>query len=132
MNPKYTFVCEAANISQGGNLNVLGIFQNINAEKFPVTFAKMIYVASILFHRSETGPHVFKVNFIDEDGKPVIPPLEGEFYVYDQNLSANLLLGIEGIVFPKPGTYAIDLTIDHQHMATDNIQVLKVHSQAPG
>lgn len=126
MNPKYTFVCEAANISQGGNLNVLGIFQNINSESFPMTFSKMIYVASIEFHRSEKGKHVFKVNFIDDDGTSVIPPLEGEFMVNESNLSANLLLGIEGIVFPKPGTYAIDLTIDHQHMATDNIQVLKV------
>lgn len=125
MNSKYTFVCEAANIAQGGNLNVLGIFQNINAETFPVTFAKMIYVASIQFHRSETGKHIFKVNFIDADGKPVIPPLEGEFFVNENNLSANLLLGIEGIVFPQSGTYAIDLTIDHKHMATDNIQVLK-------
>jgi hypothetical protein len=125
MNPKYTFVCEAANVAQGGNLNVLGIFQNINAENFPVTFAKMIYVASIEFHRSETGNHRFKVNFIDADGKSIIPPLDGEFFVYENNLSANLLLGIEGIVFPKPGTYAIDLTIDHQHMATDNIQVVK-------
>jgi hypothetical protein len=132
MNTKYTFVCEAANISQGGNLNVLGIFQNINSETFPVTFAKMIYVASIEFHRSEVGRHIFKVNFIDDDGKSVIPPLEGEFFVHEQNLSANLLLGIEGIVFPKAGTYAIDLTIDHQHMATDNIQMIKVRNQAPG
>jgi hypothetical protein len=128
MKSKYTFVCEAANISQGGNLNVLGIFQNINAENFPITFAKMIYVASIQFHRSETGKHFFKVHFIDDDGKPVIPPLEGEFIVYENNLSANLLLGIEGIVFPKPGTYAIDLTIDHQHVSTDNIQVMKVEN----
>lgn len=126
MNPKYTFVCEAANISQGGNLNVLGIFQNINAENFPVTFAKMIYVASIEFHRSEKGLHHFKVNFIDNDGKSIIPPLEGELAVNENNLFANLLLGIEGIVFPGAGTYAIDLTIDHQHIATDNIQVIKV------
>jgi len=127
MNTKYSFVCEAANISQSGNLNVLGIFQNINAEVFPTTFAKMVYVASIEFHRSETGKHIFKVNFIDSDGKSIIPPLEGEFVVYDNNLFANLLLGIEGIAFPGPGIYAIDLTIDHQHMATDNITVLKAH-----
>lgn len=126
MNPKYTFICEGANISQNGNLNVLSIFQNINAEKFPFTFAKMIYVASIQFHRAETGTHYFKVNFIDIDGKLIIPPLEGEFTVSEKNLFANLLLGIEGIVFPGPGTYAIDLTIDHQHLASDNIQVNQV------
>ncbi len=126
MKSKYTFVCEAANISQGGNLNVLGIFQNFNAPKLPITVTRMVYVACIEFHRSEAGKHRFKVNFIDEDGMQVIPPLDGEVFIPENNLFANLMMNIENTTFKKPGIFAIDLTMDNQHLATDNIHVYKV------
>jgi hypothetical protein len=128
MKPKYTFICEAANVSQSGNLNVLGIFQNFNATNFPVTIPRMVYVASIEFHRSEVGKHHFKVNFIDEDGKPLIPQLDGEIIIPENNLFANLMLGIENIPFSKAGIYAIDLVMDNQHLATDNIHVFKMNN----
>ena len=126
MKTKYTFICEAANISQGGNLNVMGIFQNLNSKNFPVNITRIVYVASIEFHRSESGKHHFKVNFIDDDGKLVIPQLDGEIFIAENNLFANLMLGIENVSIPQPGNYAIDLVMDNQHLATDNLYVLKV------
>ncbi len=126
MKIKYSFISEAANVSQSGNLNVLGIFQNINATSFPTKFTKMVYVACIEFHRSESGNHKFKLNFIDDDGKQVIPVVEGDLYVSEDSNYSNLLLSFENIQFNSPGTYAMDLLIDNHHISTDIINVYKV------
>jgi len=127
MKLKYSFVCDAANIAQSGNLNVLGIFQNISALQFPCVHPKFVYVASIEFHRSEIGKHKFKVSFVNDDGKEVIPPLEGEVQVNQNNMFANIILEMNNINFPKPGTYQIDLAIDYQHITTDSIHVLQIN-----
>ncbi len=126
MNCRYSFVCDAANISQTGNLNVLGIFRNINAAKFPCQYPRFTYVANIEFHRSESGKHLFRINFIDDDGKDVISPLTGEIEVSSSNRSANILVELANIQFPKAGVYEIDLTLDNQHVTTESINILQV------
>lgn len=122
MKIKYSFVCDAANISQSGNLNVLGIFKNIFASQFPATHPKLTYVANVEFHRSEIGKHTFKVNFIDEDGREVLPPLNGEIDV-NNSLFTTIILDIANINFMRPGVYEIDLVIDNQHISTENITI---------
>ena len=121
MKVKYSFVCDAANVTKSGNLNVLGIFKEINTTKFPVKCAKFSYVSQIEFHRSETGKHNFKLNFINEDGKEIIPSLNGVIAVGDNSYYSNLLINLENITFPVEGVYAIDLTVNNQHLATDLI-----------
>lgn len=123
MKIKYSFICEAANISNSGNLNVLGIFENLNAPNFPVKIPMMFYVVHIEFHRSEIGQHIFKVNFIDSDGKSIIPQLEGQIAVNEGSLSSNIIIALEGIMLNVPDTYAIDLTVDNNHLATDTLNV---------
>jgi hypothetical protein len=118
-------VCDAANVSQTGNLNVLGIFRNINAGKFPCQHPRFTYVANIEFHRSELGKHSFRINFIDDDGNDVISPLSGEIEVSASNRSANIIIELANIQFPKAGIYEIDLTMDNQHVTTESITVLQ-------
>ena len=122
---KYSFVCDAANISQTGNLNVLGIFRNISAVKFPCQHPRFTYVANMEFHRSELGKHSFRINFIDDDGNDVISPLNGEIEVNAANRSANILVELANIQFPKAGVYEIDLTLDNQHVTTESINVIQ-------
>lgn len=123
MNVKYSFVCDAANIAQSGNLNVLGIFKSINAVQFPCVYPRFMYIAHIEFHRSETGKHKFKLNFINDDGKEILPPMYGEINVNPQNPFTNIMVNINGATFPKPGAYQIDLNIDYQHLCTETIIV---------
>lgn len=121
MKTKYSFVCDAANISQSGNINVLGIFRNINTSSFPCVLPKMTYVSCIEFHRSEVGSHKFKLTFINDDGKDILPALHGEIAITNHSLVTNIMLDISNVSFPEPGTYAIDLTLNNQNIASDNI-----------
>ena len=126
MRAKYSFVCDAANISKANTLNALGIFNHISAQKFPWKHSRFTYVANILFHQNEEGDHTFKLTFVDEDGKEIIPPLNGEIKVAPPTFSTNIMLEINNIQFSKAGTYQIDLTIDNQHMCAESIHVHSV------
>lgn len=127
MKAKYSFVCDAANISQSGNINVLGIFRNINVSTFPCTLSKMTYVACIEFHRSEVGRHKFKLTFINDDGKDILPSLNGEIEITSQSLITNIILDISNVVFTSPGNYAIDLTVNNQNIASEDILINHVN-----
>jgi hypothetical protein len=123
MKLKYSFVCDSANISLQGNLNALGIFSTINAPKYPVTYGRFFYVANIVFHRSEAGPHKFKLSFVNDDGRDIISPVEGDMNVTIQALSNNLMLDLNGITFPSPGIYQIDLSVDNIYLGSETINV---------
>ncbi|SHH60941.1 hypothetical protein SAMN02745823_00463 [Sporobacter termitidis DSM 10068] len=121
MKLKYSFVCDSANISLQGNLNALGIFSNINAPKYPLTYSRFFYVANVVFHRSEAGPHKFRLSFVNDDGRDIVSPIEGALNATPQVLSNNLLLELNGITFPGPGVYQIDLSVDNVFMGSETI-----------
>lgn len=127
MKAKYSFVCEAANVAQSGNINVLGIFTNVIAVQVPCVYPKFTYVANIEFHRSESGKHRFTLSFVDDDGKDIIQSISGHMDVAQNKglpSSANLLVELANINFPTAGAYEIDLTIDNQHICTETIHVI--------
>ncbi|NLO48853.1 MAG: hypothetical protein GX111_11125 [Clostridiales bacterium] len=123
MHVKYSFLCDAANISQTGNLNVLGIFDSINTKHFPCTHPHCVYIASIVFHRSEIGNHPFRLTFIDDDGNELIPPIHGAIDAALPKMTANIVLNLVNIKFPHKGGYHFDLTIDQQHICTETIHL---------
>lgn len=130
MRVKYSFVCDAANISQTGNLNVLGIFSNINTRKFPCAHPKFTYVANIEFHRSESGQHDFKVTLVNDDGHNILPPLSGKIdskQISTYSSSVNIILELQNVNFPKAGIYEIDLIIDNQLACSETIRVVDVN-----
>jgi hypothetical protein len=125
MHIKYSFVCEAANLSNG-SLNALGIFDTIRTVKFPCQHPRFTYVANIEFERSEAGKHPFKLSFIGLDGKNVIPPLTGDISVHPMALRSSLVLQLNNVRFPEEGAYKFDLTIDDGPICTDVLKVIQV------
>lgn len=121
---KYSFFCDAANIDSSGKVSALGIFTSINTTKLPVTHTSMTFVACIEGRSSEAGRHPFRINFIDDDGKDVIPPMQGELEVTQATLNAILILSLNSVTFPQPGTYSMDLVVDNQVLASENLAVI--------
>ena len=125
MQIKYSFICEAANLS-GRSLNALGIFDTIQALKFPCRHPRFTYVANIEFERSEVAKHPFKLSFVGLDGKDILPPLSGEINVNPNGLRSSLLLQMNNINFPEEGVYKFELTVDGQSICTDYLKVIQV------
>jgi len=111
-------ICDAATES-GGKLNILGTFDVLNAPNFPFVLPGCSVVFRMRFNRVEDGEHQIRVNFVDVDGKAVIPPLESKIKVavhpeMDSRVS-NMILNLQGLRFPAAGTYSIDLAVDQRH-----------------
>jgi hypothetical protein len=111
-------LCDAATES-GGKLNILGAFDRISSRQFPSVHPHCAIAIRIRFDRIEEGEHRVRVNFVDSEGKPVIPGPDGnikiQFPERVQSVCANMVLVLNGITIEKPGLYSIDLAIDGRY-----------------
>lgn len=108
-------VCDAAT-DYAGKLNILGTFDTIFAQKLPAMHPQCSVALRIVFERIEEGPHKLRMNFVDEDGKSIMPnvdvPVEVGVPPDAHFVSRNFILNIQQLKFDKYGLYAIDIAID--------------------
>jgi hypothetical protein len=115
-------LCDAANVSREGKLNILGEFDSIHASAFPLTYPTMVLVVRLEAHPAEAGDHRMKLHLFDEDGGDVVPPLEGEFPTGEPPFpgvgirTAPLILQMHGVRFDHPGHYSFELLVDNHHL----------------
>ncbi|MBL7131813.1 MAG: hypothetical protein ISS45_10530 [Candidatus Omnitrophica bacterium] len=114
-------LCDAATAS-AGKLNMLGAFDTIWTKKTPAVHPQCSVALRIRFDSIERGEHKIAVNFVDVDGRPLIPPAKGIINVNFPNEqrsdSANLILNIQGLKLEKYGEYSIDLAVDARQEAS--------------
>ncbi|MBU4198808.1 MAG: hypothetical protein KKG09_04150 [Verrucomicrobia bacterium] len=108
-------LCDAAT-ETAGKLNILGTFDRIITRQLPTIHPHCAIALRVRFDRIEEGEHRVKINLVDDDGQSVFPGLDGNISVKmppeGMSVCANLILNLNGLKFPKPGQYAIDLAID--------------------
>src|SRR5262249_49481754 len=109
-------LCDAAT-DNNGKLNILGTFDTIYTAKLPETHPQCSIAVRMTFNKVEEGHHTVKLNFVDEDGKPVIdPPIEMpvDVMVPDETifLSRNFIVNIQKLRFEKEGLYSVDIAVD--------------------
>ena len=114
-------LCDAATVD-GGKLNMLGIFDSIWTTKIPVVHSQCAIALRVRFDRIEEGEHKVLVNFIDADGKHIIPTANGKVNIHfadnQRSGTTNLILNIQGLKIEKYGEYSIDLSIDNRNVAS--------------
>jgi hypothetical protein len=116
MRPLLFLVADYANVTGDGKLNVMGIFQVINAYNFPARHSSMHLVAKLAPELSEYGQkRTFTVLLMDTDGKHVLQ-LSGEFEVPrgegGKKPEVNIILELKDVILPQPGRYQLVLLID--------------------
>jgi hypothetical protein len=121
-------LCDAATVDAGGKLNILGSFDTITAPKMPTVYPQFTIALRIRFNSSEKGEHEVVFNFVDIDGKHMLPTAKGVINVHFQNgqpsASANSIINVQMVKLEKYGEYAIDLSIDGQTQASLPLFVL--------
>ncbi len=121
MNVEAFVICDAATDSHG-KLNILGAFDTIWAQNVPVTHPFCAIALRIRFMRIEEGVHPIRINLVDEDGKNIMPPIDGniniKFATDDESVAANLIINVQGLRLEKFGGYSIDLAINGRHEAS--------------
>src|SRR2546428_833020 len=78
-----------------------------------------VIVVRMRLERVEEGTKSIRIQFVDADGKPVMPTLttttQVRFGPTDSTATASLVLVIQQLTLPRFGEYAIDLAVDGHH-----------------
>jgi hypothetical protein len=122
MNIEIFSLCDAATIDAAGKLNVLGAFDSILTGSMPMVYPQCAVALRIRFENIEKGAHKVAVNFVDIDGKHVLPPANGTINVNfsdeQRSGSTNLVFNLQRVKLEKQGEYSIDLAVDGRKEAS--------------
>src|SRR5437763_7474538 len=115
MDIQVAILCDAAT-DYNGKLNTLGAFDTIFTTQLPAVHPQCSIALRMTFSRVEEGARKLKLNFVDEDGKLVMPsmdiPLEVAVPEDTIFVSRNCIINIQQLKFEKPGLYEIDIAMD--------------------
>ena len=129
MDIQVAVLCDAAT-DYKGKLNLLGTFNSVYTKELPANYPQCSIVLRIVFKRVEEGEHKLLNNFVDEDGKFVMPSIELPFEVNvppgDSFLYRNFILNIQRLKFENFGQHAIDIAIDGRQEASIPLEVKQV------
>jgi hypothetical protein len=121
MQIQVAVICDAAT-DTSGNLNVLGAFDGIRTQQLPAIHPQCAVALRMVFNKVEEGPHKLRFNFVDEDGKSImpgasLPDVPFNVRVPDDShfLTINFIVSIQQLRFEKAGLYSIDVAIDGRH-----------------
>jgi hypothetical protein len=121
MDIQIAALCDAATDSHG-KLNILGTFDTINAGQLPAVHPQCSIALRLVFSRMEEGHKELKLNFVDEDGKLVMPsiPIAMDVQVPEDTsfISRNFIINIQQLRFERAGQYGIDIAVDDHHVGS--------------
>jgi hypothetical protein len=135
MTIQVAVLCDAAT-DYNSKLNLLGTFDTILAAQLPAQHPQCSVALRIAFDRVEEGSHRLSMNFVDEDGQPIMPvmdvPIEIVFPSDATFMSRNFVVNIQQLKFEKAGLYSIDLSMDGRPLSSIPLAVKMMEEGNPG
>ena len=132
MDIQVAVLCDAAT-DYKGKLNLLGTFNSVHTRELPANYPQCSIVLRVVFKLVEEGSHKLRINFVDEDGKFVMPSIELPFEVRvpenDSFAYRNFILNIQRLKFEKFGQHAVDIAIDGRQEASIPLEVKQIPGQ---
>jgi len=116
-------LADAATVDASGKLNILGIFDRISTSGFPAQHPHISLVLRFTASMKEAGTHSVEILLSDPEGKEVLR-LNGEIKVGPGPLGSGgrvavpQVINMERVVFPRPGRYAFDVSLDGAHQVS--------------
>jgi hypothetical protein len=132
----YAIPADAAQASPNGKFSLLGGgIDNIHALTFPALQTGLALVVRLRVLASEAEQnHTFGVAVIGPKDFCVTSGDIAEFTptsprgASDHPFTVNLILNMQFLVFPEPGTYHFHLSVDSQEVGTFSLDVQKIDS----
>jgi hypothetical protein len=131
MDVKFAVLADYASITREGKLNVLGIFDIINAPSLPMGLPLFYVVVSYEVGSAEfdTTKNI-EIVLCDEDGDRLMS-LNQELHIGSPSirgtlLTTNQIAGIVGCRFTKTGSYQFDILVNGDSKKTIPLRVNQV------
>jgi hypothetical protein len=121
-------IADAANVSQEGKLNILGIFDTIWAREFPFRHAAMVFVLRVKADFTEEGTHQLEVRLVDADGEQLFKaegPIQVPSGAPGRPVKPHVIMGLSGASFNRAGDYSFELVIDGQHLKSVPLYIMQ-------
>ena len=116
MKVDLALLCDYALIDQYGKLSVLGIFEHIWVQHFPVVHPRLHLVMRLKGRRTELGEHKVRIRLIDENEHELITG-DGTVSFSEPPAGVTEVEAGTVLVFDVPlekeGSYTFEITIDH-------------------
>ena len=132
MNIQVAVLCDAA-ADYNGKLNLMGTFDTIFTPKLPAIHPQCSIALRITFDRIEEGAHKLRLNFVDEDGKLIMPsmdaPVDITFPTDSTFVSRNFIINIQQLKFELAGLYSIDVALDGRQLTSIPLAVKHVEQK---
>ncbi len=120
MNIQVAVLCDAAT-DDNGKLNLLGAFDTIFTPTLPAVHPQCTVALRVTFVSGDEGNRKIKLNFVNADGKSIMPPIEipvAVTFPEDAHfLTRNFVVNIQGLKFPEIGVYSVDIRLDDKPRA---------------
>jgi Family of unknown function (DUF6941) len=130
MRVTFAVLADAANTTREGKLNIMGIFDSIQAKEIPVIHPQMQLVIRFEADSAESGKaQNVEVHLMDEDGKKLFV-LRGDFTMGPgrpgEAIGSNHILTINMLKFERPGDYEFKILINGALKKEVPLKVLQV------
>ncbi len=112
-------VADYAQKAEHGKINVMGIFGEIFAPRFPARHGQMYLVMTFSASSAESDQkRTITVRLMSEDGRAVLPDLKRDINVPAPKakgapVGIEMIFSIQGIIFPTAGTYQFSVLVDN-------------------
>lgn len=115
MELQLALVCDHAQTTEEGKLDIHGVFNDLYAPGFPAKQERMVLVLTLEWGRQDDGRNLFRVELLDPLSRPTLT-VEGQTDV-DRRAAdrppprTQLVLPLEEIIFPVPGRYTFQVKV---------------------
>ena len=127
MNVQIAVLCDAATQDNNSKLNILGAFDTILASQMPAVQLQCALALRVTFAADDEGQHKLALNFINADGRSLMPPIEMPLSVRlpedTHFITINFVINIQQLQFPETGLYSVDIRFDGKSQASIPLQV---------
>ncbi len=137
MEVTLALLADAANISGDGKLNILGIFNALGAQSFPVVHPQMALVLRFEASRAEEGKgRQIELQLADSDGQKLFK-ISAQLMVPTGTppgspIRLNHILMVNNIQFTKPGDYMFSILIGDDQKASIDLKIVEVRPPVGG
>jgi hypothetical protein len=126
MNIQVAVLCDAAT-EDNGKLNLLGAFDTIFAPQLPAVHPQCAVALRVTFMSGDEGARKLKLNFVNADGRTIMPPIEIPVAVALPDdvhfLTRNFIVNIQQLKFAEAGLYSVDVRLDDKSQAGIPLQI---------
>lgn len=124
-------IADFASVAENSKLNVMGIFGEIQAKKFPAVHPLMVIVTRLSASAAEAGNlRKLNIKLMDDDGKITLVDYNREIKIElpkaGRRREYNGILRVNNVVFPHAGTYQVSVLVDGDEKGNTSLDVVQV------